>query len=73
MTSDHQETIRRKQSALRTILENMEMPELRLDTTKMANIRWLNRNLAVDKSDHPMFETAKNMIIWLLKNQGRAS
>ena len=62
------ETAKRKASALRTMLEMMEVPELRLDTSSPANIRWLNRNLSINNSDHPLFETAKELVLWLIAN-----
>ena len=62
------ETVIRKKSALKTLLEMMDVPEMRMNVDKPANLRWLNRNLAVRNSNHPMFETAKDMIIWLIKN-----
>ena len=63
-----EETIRRKKSALRTMLEMMDIPEMRMDLDRPANIRWLHRNLAVSNSDHPLFETAKELVIWVMKN-----
>ena len=62
------ETIAKKQSALRTMLEVMEVPEIRRDTTRISNVRWLHRNLRIDHSSHPLFETAWEMIMWLLRN-----
>jgi hypothetical protein len=61
------EVTSRKQSALATLLEQMEVPKMRKDTTRKANIRWLLRNLAVNNKDHPMFETTMELIKWLLK------
>ena len=67
------ETVRRKKSALRTILDMMDVPELRMDLDKPANIRWLHRNLAINNSDHPLFETAWVLVGWLMKfNAGQS-
>ena len=60
------ETAQRKASALRTMLEMMEVPDRRLDTSAPANIRWLNRNLRINNADHPLFETAKELVLWLM-------
>jgi len=59
------ETIRRKKSALRTMLEMMDVPEMRMDLDKPANVRWLGRNLAINNHTHPLFETAREMVGWL--------
>ena len=63
-----EETIRRKKSALKTMLGMMEVPEMRMDLDKASNLRWLNRNLAARNTEHPLFKTAQDMIIWLIKN-----
>jgi hypothetical protein len=58
----------KKQSALRTMLQTMNVPKARQDTTNLSNLRWLNRNLAIENKENPMFETAKELVVWLLKN-----
>jgi len=63
----HSVTVDRKRSALRTLLEPMEVPAMRRDTTVRANIHWLNRNLGINNSDDPMFSTARGLVRWLLK------
>ena len=57
----------KRQSALGTLLEQMDVPEMRRDTSKIANVRWLSRNLRVNNAEHPMFETAIGLVKWLLK------
>jgi len=57
----------KRQSALGTLLEQMEVPEMRRDTSIHSNVRWLQRNLAVQNREHPMFETAMGLVKWLLK------
>jgi len=59
--------VTRRESALSTLLEQMSVPKLRLDTSSFRNLQWLNRNLAVQNSDHPMFATAAELTIWLLR------
>tara|TARA_B100000945_G_C19987316_1_gene414969 strand:+ start:175 stop:411 length:237 start_codon:yes stop_codon:yes gene_type:complete len=67
------ETLRRKKSALRTMLEMMDVPEMRMDLDRPANIRWLHRNLAINNSAHPLFETAKELVGWIMTfNAGQA-
>tara|TARA_E500000331_G_scaffold333099_1_gene357005 strand:- start:441 stop:671 length:231 start_codon:yes stop_codon:yes gene_type:complete len=63
----------KKASALRTMLEMMDVPEMRHDTTRPANIRWLHRNLRINNSDHPLFETAIGLVVWLMKSGSRAA
>lgn len=36
---------------LRTLLERMDVPNMRLDLTKHSNVRWLLRNLCADNSE----------------------
>jgi len=59
--------IHRRESALSTLLEQMDIPELRRDTTSFRNLKWINRNLAVQNDDHPMFTTAAELTVWLLR------
>ena len=65
------ETTRRKASALKTFLEQMEVPESRRDTTKHHNILWLSRNLRINNQDHPMLETTNELIRYLLRNKDK--
>ena len=67
-----QETIDKKMSALRTMLEIMGIPEFRQDTEKMHNIRWLSRNLRIDHGSHALFETANELVFWRLKLRNKA-
>ena len=65
--TDWIEVTSRKQSALATLLEQMEVPAMRKDTTSKSNVRWLMRNLAVKNKNHPMFEVTIDLVKWLLK------
>ena len=47
-----------------TLPVDMNIPEIRRDTTKSENVRWLLRNLGIQNQDHPRFE----MAIAILKN-----
>ena len=62
------ETIERKQSALRTLLDMLDVPTLRKDVTKETNLRWLARNLAANNKVHPMLDTTFQLVRWLLRN-----
>ena len=62
------EDIKRKESALRTVLETMDVPEMRMDTSRFSNIRWLGRNLKINNRNHPMLETAVEMVEFLMRN-----
>lgn len=61
-------TIAKKHSALRTLLAQFDVPEIRRETTRKANLLWLNRNLAINNGEHAMLETAMDLVKWLLKN-----
>ena len=52
---------------LRLLLETMDVPEMRRDLTKPANVRWLLRNLAVRNSNN----TALREVFRLLRDIGR--
>ena len=55
------------QSTLKELLETMEIPDMRRDTAQISNLRWLQRNLAIQNGNHPLFETAKELIISLIR------
>lgn len=57
----------KKQVALGTLLNQMEVPAMRRDTSVRSNIRWLNRNLRIQNGDHPMLDTAMGLVVWLIK------
>ena len=61
------EDVTRRESALRTILQQMDIPALREDTTRHSNLQWINRNLRIQNADHPLFTTAAELTTWLLK------
>jgi hypothetical protein len=57
----------RRQSALRTLLNQLDVPEMRRDMSNISNVRWLGRNLRINNSNHPMCETAMTLVKWLLE------
>lgn len=61
------EDVARRESALATMLKQMDVPEKRQDTSVASNLRWLSRNLAIQNKNHPLFQTAAEMTTWLLK------
>jgi len=64
----NKDTFDRKKSALSTLLEQMDVPEMRKQL-RDTDIRWLNRNLGIRNKNHPMFETTIGLVTWLLKNK----
>ena len=66
------ESLRKKESALGTILDMMEVPAMRKETT-IANLRWLQRNLAVQNSEHPLFSTARTLLKEILKENQKST
>ena len=61
------EDMERKVSALAAIVQNMNVPDFRKDVTRMSNIRWLSRNLRIQNADHPMFDTANEMVNFIFR------
>jgi len=61
------ETFAQKAGALQTLLQQFDIPENRREMTP-ANLRWLGRNLQIRNGDNPMFETARGLVKWLLRN-----
>lgn len=51
---------------LSSLLDDLNVPELRKDLTKTANIHWLNRNLAIN-NEGPTLERAKALVKTILK------
>ena len=58
----------KKLAALKTLLEQMDIPARRKEVENITNVRWLARNLAVNNKEHPMFETTQRMVVWVLRN-----
>ena len=52
---------------LKTLLESMDIPEARRDITKPSNVRWLQRNLAINNSNN----TALREVYKLLRSVGK--
>lgn len=61
------EDVIRREAALTTILKQMDVPSLVLDTANIRNLHWLNRNLKINNGQHPLFQTAAGLTTWLLK------
>ncbi len=70
LTNLTEEDAERRRNALRTLLAEMDIPRARLDLTPR-NLSWLNRNLAANNKDHPMFDTARTVLTWLLRWESR--
>ena len=69
--SDKDAVMSKKLSALKTLLEQMNVPARRTEVNNISNVRWLARNLAVENKEHPMFETTQRMVVWILRNQNK--
>jgi hypothetical protein len=70
LTTLTEEDADRRKTALRTLLVQMDVPRSRLNFT-IRNLGWLNRNLAANNKDHPMFNTARNILTWLFRWESR--
>ena len=66
-TCDGEQTMTDEFSRLKLLLETMDVPDMRRDVAKPANVRWLLRNLAVNNSNN----TALREVYKLLKDIGR--
>ena len=62
----------KKLSALKTLLEQMNVPARRTEVDNVSNVRWLARNLAVENKEHPMFDTTQRLVVWILRNQNKS-
>ena len=61
------EDIERRKSALGTLLEQMDVPAMRRENLTPRNLAWLNRNLAANNKNHPMFQTARTILTDILR------
>ena len=60
------ESWRRKESAMRTMLSIMDVPPRRVE---QGDWRWCLRNLAVHNRNHAMYETAMDMLRFLVRHE----
>jgi len=51
-----------RRRTLAEVLSTMDIPALRLDLDKESNIRWLQRNLAIDNNKHPRIDEATALL-----------
>jgi len=64
------EDVERRKSALGTLLEQMDVPKQNCDfhgPRAKRNLLWMTRNLSINNGDHPMFETAMNLVKDILR------
>ena len=47
---------------LTEILDTMDIPAMRRDLSKESNIRWLQRNIAIDNNRHPRIMEATALL-----------
>ena len=62
------EDIERRKSALGTILAQFDVPKMRREELTPRNLSWLNRNMAANNKNHPMFPTARQLLTDILRN-----
>jgi len=62
------EDVERRKSALGTILAQLDVPDMRRENLTPRNLAWLNRNLAINNRNHPMFLTARELLTIILRN-----
>ena len=55
-----------KRDALAALLKDLNLPEMRKDLTKIANIRWLNRNISINNKG-PDVDKARALIVDILR------
>jgi hypothetical protein len=53
---------RARRNLLTEVLDTMDIPALRRDLNKESNIKWLQRNLAIDNNKHPRIEEATTLL-----------
>jgi hypothetical protein len=53
---------------LRSLIREMAVPTHRQALTE-SNVRWMQRNLAIQNSDHPQFETVQKMLVKIAQSQ----
>lgn len=47
---------------LEQILADMDLPEMRKDTSRFANVRWLSRNMHFRNSEHKHYKKAMELL-----------
>ena len=62
----NEDDAKRRRAALATLLNSMDVPKMRTEPTP-ANLRWLQRNLAVNNSKNPMLDSTLQIVKWLLR------
>jgi len=64
------EWIEKDRAQLAGILEEMDVPEMRKDIKRLANLRWLHRNLLIRNRKHPKAAEAIGIIKLLARVKG---
>jgi len=60
-------SIEKMEKQLQLILSSMDVPEIRQDLSRLANVRWLQRNLGVRNGGHPQLKECFAMLRLLAK------
>lgn len=61
-------TFEGKLRALRSLIQMMDVPDTRRDVSNRTNVMWLARNLGVQNGDHPLFQSTRDVLKWVIKN-----
>jgi hypothetical protein len=59
----------KRAGSLDAILKEMDLPEMRRDTSDPHNVRWLLRNMAVKNKNHPKYEDALKALKALVRRK----
>jgi len=53
---------RKQLKELKELIRTMDVPEMRRETSKNENVRWLQRNLMIRNADHENLNKAQELI-----------
>ena len=63
----------KRRSALRTLLVDFDVPVRRVSEFSVSNLRWLDRNIAINNGSNPMLFVVTDLISWLIRWESRMS
>ena len=63
----------KRRSALNTLLVDFDVPARRVGEFNLSNLRWLDRNLAINNGSNPMLFVVTDLISWLIRWETRKS
>jgi len=62
-----EEDAHQREIKLKEMLEKMDIPDQRRETSTLRNLRWLSRNMTINNSKHPLLPMARELLIWLVR------